>query len=267
MKTKLIKLQFTSSGSIVTKTVILEIPDRLSDLNDDSNFVTDSELSAAVTELNSRIDGMDNVFSFDTYNNFISWLSGSYVRTDGKTTADLKVGSVILLEEENKPDYWCNSTATTYTIANFTAYESKQNFVRFDDTQTLSDANKSTARNNIGAASANDLSNETSARETADSNLQTQINGLVNVSANPTGNATVALLKLQVGSVIYSIPVYTLPVASSSALGGIKSQTAGTNGTNYPVEVDSNGNAKVNVKTNTFTVTENADGTVDLTIE
>ena len=267
MKTKLIKLQFTSSGSIVTKTVILEIPDRLSDLNDDSNFVTDSELSAAVTELNSRIDGMDNVFSFDTYNNFVSWLSGSYVRTDGKTTADLKVGSVILLEEENKPDYWCNSTATTYTISNFTAYESKQNFVRFDDTQTLSDANKSTARNNIGAASTNDLSNETSARETADSNLQTQINGLVKVSANPTGNATVALLKLQIGSVIYSIPVYTLPVASSSALGGIKSQTAGTNGTNYPVEVDSNGNAKVNVKTNTFTVTENTDGTVDLTIE
>lgn len=267
MKTKLIKLQFTSSGSIVTKTVILEIPDRLSDLNDDSNFVTDSELSAAVTELNSRIDGMDNVFSFDTYNNFVSWLSGSYVRTDGKTTADLKVGSVILLEEENKPDYWCNSTSTTYTISNFTAYESKQNFVRFDDTQTLSDTNKSTARNNIGAASTNDLSNETSARETADSNLQTQINGLVKVSANPTGNATVTLLKLQVGNVIYSIPVYTLPVASSSALGGIKSQTAGTNGTNYPVEVDSNGNAKVNVKTNTFTVTENADGTVDLTIE
>lgn len=184
MKTKLIKLQFTSSGSIVTKTVILEIPDRLSDLNDDSNFVSDSELSAAITELNSRIDGMDNVFSFDTYNNFVSWLSGSYVRTDGKTTADLKVGSVILLEEENKPDYWCNSTASTYTISNFTAYESKQNFVRFDDTQTLSDTNKSTARNNIGAASVNDLSNETSARETADSNLQTQIDSLGTADTN-----------------------------------------------------------------------------------
>lgn len=119
MKTKLIKLQFTSSGSIVTKTAILEIPDKLSDLIDDSNFVTDSELSAATIELNSRIDGMHNVFS---------------------------------------------------------------------------------------------------------------------------------------------------PVASSSAIGGIKSQTAGTDGTNYPVEVDSSGNAKVNIKTNTFTVTENADGTVDLTI-
>ena len=184
MKTKLIKLQFTSSGSIVTKTVILEIPDKLSDLIDDSNFVTDSELSAAIIELNSRIDGIDNVFSFDTYNNFVSWLSGSYVRTDGKTTADLKVGSVILLEEENKPDYWCNSTASTYTISNFTAYESKQNFVRFDDTQTLSDTNKSTARNNIGAASVNDLSNETSARETADSNLQTQIDSLGTADTN-----------------------------------------------------------------------------------
>ena len=267
MKTKLIKLQFTSSGSIVTKTAILEIPDKLSDLIDDSNFVTDSELSAAIIELNSRIDGMDNVFSFDTYNNFVSWLSGSYTRSDGRTTSDLRVGSVILLEEENKPDYWCNSTASSYTIANFTAYESKQNFVRFDDTQTLSDANKSTARNNIGAASANDLSNEISARETADTSLANQINGLVKVSANPTGDATVSLLKLQVGSIIYSIPVYTLPVASSSVLGGIKSQTAGTEGTNYPVEVDSNGNAKVNVKTNTFTVTENTDGTVDLTIE
>lgn len=176
MKTKLIKLQFTSSGSIVTKTAILEIPDKLSDLIDDSNFVTDSELSAAIIELNSRIDGMDNVFSFDTYNNFISWLSGSYVRTDGKTTADLKVGSVILLEEENKPDYWCNSTSTTYTISNFTAYESKQNFVRFDDTQSLSDANKSTARSNIGAASASDLSLEKTTRESADTNLQEQVN-------------------------------------------------------------------------------------------
>lgn len=184
MKTKLIKLQFTSSGSIVTKTVILEIPDRLSDLNDDSNFVTDSELSAAIIELNSRIDGMDNVFSFDTYNNFVSWLSGSYVRTDGKTTADLKVGSVILLEEENKPDYWCNSTATTYTISNFTAYESKQNFVRFDDTQSLSDTNKSTARSNIGAASASDLSLEKTTRETADTNLQTQIDSLGTADTN-----------------------------------------------------------------------------------
>ena len=184
MKTKLIKLQFTSSGSIVTKTAILEIPDKLSDLIDDSDFVTDSELSAAIIELNSRIDGIDNVFSFDTYNNFISWLSGSYTRADGKTTADLKVGSVILLQEENKPDYWCSSTASSYTIANFTAYESKQNFVRFDDTQTLSDTNKSTARNNIGAASANDLSNETSARETEDSNLQTQIDSVNSMLGN-----------------------------------------------------------------------------------
>lgn len=59
---------------------------------------------------------------------------------------------------------------------------------------------------------------------------------------------------------------YVLPVASSTTLGGIKSQTAGTDGTDYPVEVDSEGHAKVNVKTNTFTVTENDDGTVDLTI-
>lgn len=184
MKTKLIKLQFTSSGSIVTKTAILEIPDKLSDLIDDGDFVTNSELSAAIIELNSRIDGIDNVFSFDTYNNFVSWLSGSYTRSDGRTTSDLKVGSVILLQEENKPDYWCNSTASSYTIANFTAYESKQNFVRFDDTQTLSDANKSTARNNIGAASANDLSNEISARETADSNLQTQIDSVNNMLGN-----------------------------------------------------------------------------------
>ena len=88
------------------------------------------------------------------------------------------------MQEENKPDYWCNSTATTYTISNFTAYESKQNFVRFDDTQTLSDTNKSTARNNIGAASVNDLSNETSARETADSNLQTQIDSLGTADTN-----------------------------------------------------------------------------------
>ena len=102
--------------------------------------------------------------------------------------------------------------------------------------------------------------------EVAGTKYKVPTGGGTEVVANPTGNATVVLLKLQVGSTIYSIPVYTLPVASSSALGGIKSQTAGTDGTNYPVEVDSSGNAKVNVKTNTFTVTENTDGTVDLTI-
>ena len=41
---------------------------------------------------------------------------------------------------------------------------------------------------------------------------------------------------------------YSLPVASSSALGGIKSQKTGTTGgRDYKVEVDSSGNAKVNV--------------------
>ena len=112
------------------------------------------------------------------------------------------------------------------------------------------------------------------------------------VVANPTAEATEELSKLQVGGSIYSIPKsvpYTLPVARATVLGGVKPATK-TSRMTQAVGVDSNGalyttptdlsayytgaqtDQKISaavgaIQTNTFTVTENADGTVDLTIE
>lgn len=122
--------------------------------------------------------------------------------------------------------------------------------------------------------------------------LKATVEGGTEVVANPTGSATAELSKLQVGSSVYSIPKsvpYTLPVASATVLGGVKPATK-TSGMTQAVGVDSNGalyttptdlsayytgaqtDQKISaavgaIQTNTFTVTENADGTVDLTIE
>ena len=69
------------------------------------------------------------------------------------------------------------------------------------------------------------------------------LNGVV---ANPAGTGTTALTSLQVGSTIYSIPSYTLPTATSSTLGGIK--TGFTNMMNsFAVETQTDGTAYVTI--------------------
>lgn len=69
------------------------------------------------------------------------------------------------------------------------------------------------------------------------------------VVANPTGNGTTALTKLQVGSTIYSISAgssYTLPTAASSTLGGIKTGYS-SSGSSFGVRTDNDGNAYVTI--------------------
>ena len=81
-------------------------------------------------------------------------------------------------------------------------------------------------------------------------------NTVAYVKANPTGSGTVDLTGLKVGETVYNIPQGGgTTVVANPTLAGTETELTGLtiNGTNY--------------KINTFTVTENADGTVDLTIE
>lgn len=64
-----------------------------------------------------------NDIVFDTYAQFLSWLDGTYTRTDGLTTDDLTIGMGVLLKEENTSDYWCSSVEKPITINNFTPFE------------------------------------------------------------------------------------------------------------------------------------------------
>ena len=71
------------------------------------------------------------------------------------------------------------------------------------------------------------------------------------VVANPTSDSTAALSKLKIGSTIYSISAgssYTLPVAASSTLGGIKTGYS-SSGSSFGVRTDNDGNAYVTIVT------------------
>ncbi len=85
-----------------------------------------SDPQAQIDALNARIDGSaEEAFVFDLFAHFVSWLAGNYARADGRTTADLKIGSEIYIKESGYPDYWCSSLAEPFSTENFTAYETK----------------------------------------------------------------------------------------------------------------------------------------------
>lgn len=71
------------------------------------------------------IDGISSAkaYVFDTHQHFLDWLDGDYTRTDGVLPSDLQIGNEILIQEQNKPDYWVSSISNPMTIADFTAYE------------------------------------------------------------------------------------------------------------------------------------------------
>lgn len=62
---------------------------------------------------------------FDTRKDFIDWLDGVFIRTDGLTPSLLNVGDMILIVEMNVPDYWVKSKSENMSIENFSEYEAK----------------------------------------------------------------------------------------------------------------------------------------------
>lgn len=62
---------------------------------------------------------------FDTKQNFLDWLSGTYQRVDGKLPSSLNIGDTILIKELDVPDYWVSSKSDPMTINDFSEYEVK----------------------------------------------------------------------------------------------------------------------------------------------
>lgn len=76
-----------------------------------------------------------------------------------------------------------------------------------------------------------------------------QLLNIDDVIGNPSVSATIPttqLKKLKILDSVYSIPTYVLPLATSSTLGGVKIGYT-TSGKNYKLQLDSSGNAFVNV--------------------
>lgn len=62
---------------------------------------------------------------FDTKQQFLNWLNGTYHRPDDLTPQNLMIGDMILIKESGVPDYWVSSKSTPMTINDFTEYEAK----------------------------------------------------------------------------------------------------------------------------------------------
>lgn len=92
----------------------------------DENGNIISETYASKKETTELITNLKvfRAFTFDTKENFLSWINGDFVRTDNISTSDLKIGDTIYIKEENTPDYWVSSISETITIDNFTEIES-----------------------------------------------------------------------------------------------------------------------------------------------
>lgn len=69
--------------------------------------------------------GGARTFVFDTRQDFINWLDGSYTRKDNFKPKDLHEGDIVLLKEKNVPDYWLSQKSEPITIVDFEEYESK----------------------------------------------------------------------------------------------------------------------------------------------
>lgn len=65
-----------------------------------------NELEAQINIVKSIAVGRLNAISFKTEGELVSWLSGDFVREDGKTPGDLVFGQNIYTEKQEDPDYW-----------------------------------------------------------------------------------------------------------------------------------------------------------------
>lgn len=79
-----------------------------------------------VNDLYSTISmGGHKSIVFDTKQQFLDWLNGTYTRTDGILPNSLNIGDMILIIEKDVPDYWVKSKSNPMTINDFAEYEAK----------------------------------------------------------------------------------------------------------------------------------------------
>lgn len=69
--------------------------------------------------------GVDKTLVFDTEQDFLDWLDGTYQRADGKMPSALNIGDAILIKEQDVPDWWVSSKSKPMTINDFSEYEVK----------------------------------------------------------------------------------------------------------------------------------------------
>ena len=94
--------------------------------NDVANVKNDYATKQYVNNLYATISmGGHKSVVFDTKQQFLDWLAGTYTRPDELTPNHLMIGDMILIKESGVPDYWVSSKSTPMTINDFTEYEAK----------------------------------------------------------------------------------------------------------------------------------------------
>lgn len=74
--------------------------------NIDTNVLAHPNIMEIANEAKSIALGKANSLVFETKEQLINWVSGSFERSDGKTPADLKVGDNLYIIQVGVPDYW-----------------------------------------------------------------------------------------------------------------------------------------------------------------
>jgi hypothetical protein len=104
-------------------------------VNVKTNYATKTYVDNLYAELS--IGGHKSLV-FDTKQQFLNWLAGTYQRADGILPSNLAIGDVVLIKEQGVPDYWVSSISSPMTINNFTEYEVK---IDIEDYATLEQLN------------------------------------------------------------------------------------------------------------------------------
>lgn len=94
---------------------------------DDTITIDVDEQNKKFTIKSKKSEGAP-AFVFATKQDFLDWIDGK-ITTDinGKTIADLQIGSSVYIREAETPDYWCSSKSTPLTISDFTELETDFN--------------------------------------------------------------------------------------------------------------------------------------------
>jgi len=79
--------------------------------NNSENDLAHPNILAIAENAKSIALGKANSLCFDTEAELIDWVAGLSVRTDGKTTSDLKIGDNLYVLELGVPDYWWDGNA------------------------------------------------------------------------------------------------------------------------------------------------------------